>query len=351
MRDVAAVCGTLFFLVSCAADELRTTTSHLEAQTDPSGIGFADPSPVPAGGTTLLQVFVTPGENPTSTGLAVAADLSAIGGSANQALAVGAHDDFSFVATVDPSTSAGTKDLPATITDAEGRTASFLITLDVVPAPSDPFAVAEANPATLLDGQSTLLLVAVTPGDNPVSTGIRVSGDLTSIGGSAEQDFNDSGTGTFAFAAVVATGTSPGSKLLPITVLDAQGRQSSTQLTLNVSSLPSVIAAAAPATVNAGESTLLTVTVTPGASPTSTGISALVDLSAIGGSASQALADNGDNTFSFAATVASTTPGGDKILPVTITDAEGRSGAASVTLTVVAHPCKRGGGRPNRCVR
>ena len=105
---------------------------------------------------------------------------------------------------------------------------------------------------------------------------------------------------------------------------------------------PSGIGAASPASVPAGGSALLTVAVTPGANPTSTGLAVTADLSAIGGAASQPFFDDGtggdvtagDNTFSYQATVAAGTSGGSKSLPVTITDTEGRSGATTVTLAV-----------------
>ena len=49
-------------------------------QTSPTGVGTAIPSSVPAGNSSLLTVAVTPGSAPASTGIAVTADLSAIGG-------------------------------------------------------------------------------------------------------------------------------------------------------------------------------------------------------------------------------------------------------------------------------
>ena len=93
--------------------------------TDPSGTGAADPDSVHAGDTTLLTVAVTPGENPTSTGLAVECNLTDIGGSATQTL----YDDstygdvssgdniFSYMATVDGGTTIGEKNLSCAITD------------------------------------------------------------------------------------------------------------------------------------------------------------------------------------------------------------------------------------------
>ena len=47
------------------------TFGSVPLPTNPSGTGAATPSAVSAGNTTLLTVAVTPGTNPTSTGLAV----------------------------------------------------------------------------------------------------------------------------------------------------------------------------------------------------------------------------------------------------------------------------------------
>jgi uncharacterized protein len=105
---------------------------------------------------------------------------------------------------------------------------------------------------------------------------------------------------------------------------------------------PSGAAAADPSTVAAGATTLLTVAVQPGTSPASTGIAVRADLTSIGGSATQPLADDGangdaatgDGTYSYRATVAAATTPGAKSLPISITDAQGRSGAASIALGV-----------------
>jgi predicted extracellular nuclease len=106
---------------------------------------------------------------------------------------------------------------------------------------------------------------------------------------------------------------------------------------------PTGTGAADPASVEAGEESLLTVTVTPGTNPASTGIAVVADLTAIGGSGSQAFFDDGtngdatagDNVFSYLAMVSPATPAGSKTLPVTISDAEGRSSTASISLAVI----------------
>jgi predicted extracellular nuclease len=132
---------------SAAAPAPRNSASPLspcnsDAPTDPYGVGAADPASLHLGDVTLLTVAVTPGSNPPSTGLAVTADLSAIGGSAPQTFFDdGTHGDvaagdntFSFQATVDPSTTPGGVSLPATITDAESRQGSATIQLTVLPS-------------------------------------------------------------------------------------------------------------------------------------------------------------------------------------------------------------------------
>ena len=109
-----------------------------------------------------------------------------------------------------------------------------------------------------------------------------------------------------------------------------------------VSTNPTGTGAADPDMVEAGGTSLLTVEVVPGENPPSTGLTVTCDLSAIGGSSTQAFFDDGstgdvtggDNTFSYLATVNASTTAGDKTLNCTITDAEARSGSASITLNV-----------------
>lgn len=117
-----------------------------------------------------------------------------------------------------------------------------------------------------------------------------------------------------------------------------------TPYTSPVPTNPTGTGAATPASVDQGSPTLLTVSVTPGANPTSTGLAVACDLSAIGGSSTQSFFNDntngdvtaGDNTFSFQATVTNATPTGAKSLPCTIADAQSRNGSASISLTVQA---------------
>ena len=105
---------------------------------------------------------------------------------------------------------------------------------------------------------------------------------------------------------------------------------------------PTGVGAANPPAVDPGQMSLLTVTVTLGADPTSTGITVTADLSAIGGSATQTFFDDGsngdvtagDNVFSYQATVSGGTAGGNKSLPFTVADAQARSSTGSIPLAV-----------------
>ena len=105
-----------------------------------------------------------------------------------------------------------------------------------------PTGVGSADPASVMPGEETTLSVAVTPGTEPASTGITVTGDLSAIGGSATQAFDDTdGDLTFTFTITVAAGTTPGAASLPFTVADAEGRSSAGSIGLTVTAEPTEI--------------------------------------------------------------------------------------------------------------
>lgn len=125
----------------------------------------------------------------------------------------------------------------------------FSITADAVATPTDPSGVGAASPGIVAPGGSTLLTVTVTPGTNPTSTGITVTGDLTAIGGSVSQSFFDDGTNgdstaadnVFSFQATVPAATTNGTKNLPVALADAQARTASATITLIVQEVPLVV--------------------------------------------------------------------------------------------------------------
>ena len=82
-----------------------------------------------------------------------------------------------------------------------------------------------------------------------------------------------------------------------------------------------------------GGTSLLTVTVIAGANPPSTGLDVTADLTPIGGAATQPFS-GGPTVFSDEATTHPSTTAGAKSLTATISDAQGRSGTATIAITV-----------------
>jgi hypothetical protein len=297
----------------------------------------------------LLTVVVTPGTGPASTGLAVKADLSGIGGGANQAFfddgthgdALGGDGTFSFSAPVAVGTLPGVKSLAVTISDAQARTGTTNIGLTVL-APTALTASASATPSAVVAGGPTHLSVTIVPGSNPVSSGVQVTADLTAIGGSATQAFADDGDGlTFSYDATVDANTAAGIKLMPAVATDGQGRNANATLAVNVLTSDAPYATGIAVSALPGDTALLQAVATPGSNPTSTGLVVTVDLTQIGGAAPQQFYDDGthgdlvagDNVFSFEATIDPGTPIGATLsLPITISDAQLRSGGGSITL-------------------
>ncbi len=99
-----------------------------------------------------------------------------------------------------------------------------------------------------------------------------------------------------------------------------------------------------PSTVSPGETTLLTVSVFPAATPPSTGIAVVGNLTNIGGVASQPFFDNGtngdvtagDNIFSYSATIATTASGGTFAVTAVATDQQTRTASVSFNVTINA---------------
>ena len=110
------------------------------------------------------------------------------------------------------------------------------------PTSPPPIGVGSASPASAPADSSVLLTVATTPGSNPPSTGITVTGDLTSIGGPSSQAFFDDGSngdvtagdGTFSYLAAVGPLVTPGQAPIGFTVADAETRSSTGIISLTV---------------------------------------------------------------------------------------------------------------------
>ena len=150
------------FAARTASNPQNSSSACIEqgGPTNPSGVGTADPDRVMVGETTLLTVAVTPGANSESTGLAVTADLTPIGGSASQAFFDdGTNGDvtpadltFSYLATVGAVTT-GAKSLTATITDEQERSGTAAISLTVAGAPTQIWEVQGAAHISPMNGE------------------------------------------------------------------------------------------------------------------------------------------------------------------------------------------------------
>lgn len=112
------------------------------------------------------------------------------------------------------------------------------------PAATSPTGVGVAKPTVLLPGDQTVITVTVNPGSNPTSTGLSVSGDLSAIGASATQQFfNDGANGdviagdnVFSYRATVSVTAATGAKTIPFSITDAQSRSGAGNISLTVTS-------------------------------------------------------------------------------------------------------------------
>ncbi len=235
------------FLNKSASNLIIPVRVHVVDQPELTGLAVAaaraTPTPVLASEQTLLTVDVLPGTSPGSSAIKVTADLRPIGGRSDQAL----NDDglygdeqagdgrFSVLATVESATTAGEKRLEISVSDAQGRSASGTLRMEVGGSVALS-ATGEATPdiVYLPDGQTTLN-VRVTAATGPTASGHTVTADLTSLGGEASVAMTSTAESplVFALSVSVTPSISPGPKAVPVTVRDSTGR--SVRITILVS--------------------------------------------------------------------------------------------------------------------
>jgi hypothetical protein len=358
----------------------------------PMGVGAATPSTVIEGGTSLLTVSVTPGTNPVSTDIAVVADLSSIGGSSNQAFfddgtngdAVAGDNIFSF--TVTTPLGANSYTLPFEVSDAQSRVSNGTISLTTFgPPPSTDLGALPIGQTEVthdpVAGQVKWYKFTV-PEISPANTNwldIWTSGGVsdTEIGlyradGTLVASDDDDGPSTLS---ALSFGMASPIRPLPGGV-DHNGRDGTLEAgdyylavgPFNVTFNPTAFNVTStggsgtnlvlflflgPAPTNpsvtggiansiAGGTALLTATVTPGLAPNSTGLAVNADLTNLGGSATNAMYDDGtngdavagDNVFSLIVPIPASLPGGNYTVPLTVTDDQSRSGSGSGTIQV-----------------
>ncbi len=111
---------------------------------------------------------------------------------------------------------------------------------------TDLLAHGAASPTTVAPNASTLLTVSVFPATSPPSTGIAVAGDLTNIGGSANQQFFDNGTNgdvtaddnIFSFQSTIPANTDGGPTTVTALASDAEARSVNVTINLTIDAPP-----------------------------------------------------------------------------------------------------------------
>lgn len=127
----------------------------------------------------------------------------------------------------------------------DGRWTSLCFTYDIQPSvnPDISGTVSSISPAAApyVNGDQIRITASAVVGSYPTSTGMVLSVDLASIGGSASQPLFDDGTngdlvggdGVFSYLTVMG-GTTPLSRVITLRVSDAQGRVDTQPLTLAI---------------------------------------------------------------------------------------------------------------------
>jgi hypothetical protein len=198
--------------------------------------------------------------------------------------------------------------------------------------------------SNLAAGTYDVYTYAVAPDDPSFISSVTVAGVAQNVGGGA-MPVNDHALGiTYAKHTVSLCAGAP--LTVHIATVEGFGSVNGFQIVQLDSNSPLCAAGeASPNIVQIGQSTLITVGVTPADVPPSSGIRVDADLSAIGGSTEQSLFDDGtngdatpnDNIFSFLAPVPSSNPIGAFTLPFHVSDKQQRTfdGDIAVTVTLV----------------
>lgn len=141
-------------------------------------------------------------------------------------------------------------------TDTDNNSNDFTLTAPVPRNTSSPTntcntgaelaASGGADPSTVAPGGTTLLTVEVFPATTPPSTGITVSGNLTNINGSSNQQFFDDGTNgdvtagdnIFSYLATIPANLGGGQVGISANASDAEARNANVTITLTINAPP-----------------------------------------------------------------------------------------------------------------
>jgi len=223
-----------------------------------------------------------------------------------------------------------------TTTNAQALAIDNVSVLGIVNgAATPPSGTMTVSPSSLKEGDQFTATVTVTPGTNAIAS---VIGDFSAIGINGPQSFVNTGTNIYTATGIVPSGATGGNQTLKATISDTSTPAltfvSSATATIVTHTPPTGTGSANPGTVAPAAQTTITVNVTPGANPTSTGITVTGDLSAIGINGPQTFMNAGTNSFSYLATVTASTTDGGKTFPITVADDLGASSTFNVSLNV-----------------
>jgi len=212
---------------------------------------------------------------------------------------------------------------------------------------------AMASPARVPQGCEVTLSMNPTPSNPNVIT--SVSGNLSSIGGAANQAFVNQGGGVWSFThQIQPNGLAPGLYNIPITAQDNGGNQLTRNAEVQVTPRICLAAAVTPTEGFAETMFLITAGVSHATGTNCNAISPIpttvvrVNLASLGGAPDQLMFDDGtngdqavgDNIFSYMHTTPQTQPCAANTLPITAVSPEGHTGNASVQVqTLVPVEC------------
>jgi DNA/RNA endonuclease G (NUC1) len=256
------------------------------------------------------------------------------------------------------SAASGTTRVATVGTNTPTTSGQTITNIPGIPTSGSPYAFFFADLSAAVPGADTLYVADDGVGGTAATTGIKkysLSGGSWVLSGSVTGTAMKGITGTVTGSTATLYATaSTGSTL--VKYIDGAGYNAAPSGTLStiatagnntafrgvamapvagqVSTNPSGVGSATPNSIKAGDSTLLSVSVSPGANPASQSYTIRGNLTAIGGSSQQQFFGTGTGPYTFNATIAPNITAGQKTIPITITDDVARSGATSIAINV-----------------
>jgi hypothetical protein len=235
--NLATPTGTYSLPLSVIDDQMRTGSSSISLSIN----GPTNPTVSAATFTSgpglqvQLQQTVTPGVRPNSTDITLSADLSPFGLSTAEAFTnnPAGSNTYTYTLNIPAGQIIGNYNVPLAVSDAQSRSSSANMTLNIVPPTNPTIALSKAGGAA---GASALLVANVVSGQYPDSSGYTVTADLSSFGLTSSETFTNTpaGSNTFTYTLAIPAGQALGAYNVTATVNDAQSRSNTNTSTLYV---------------------------------------------------------------------------------------------------------------------